>query len=360
MNLHLQPRADVCLLATAVSMPVDLAPAGQRGVVLDQQAVLARMPGVRAEDALRANDTEVATRQWVQDADAIDLAVDAAQRALAKAGLQAADLAGLICASSTPVSISAAMAPRIASRLGCGPGVAQACALDVRAGGMGAVLGWFMAQGLIAQGAGPVLVVAAETPSRFLRPDDVGTALRYGDGAGACILGPCRPGAPTFLGGLSGQRPLGGRPTTVPGRLPPDGDADLLDYRFQKPDREHLQALAGLWAACPGWLAEAFPSAAASTRFVLPYAVSHQQMASVVAGLGAPGASAFHGLRQWGCLGAASPLAALHGLLASGQAAAGDVVALIAAAGNGVWGGFFWALDERVCAAAGEPGCTSA
>jgi len=326
-------------------MPMDLQPTGQRGVVLDHQGVLARMQ-VPTDSPPQPVDPQVQTRQWVQGADAIDLAVEAAVRAMAQANMQAMDLAAIVCASSTPVSISAAMAARVALRLGCSEGLANAAAFDVRAGGVGVMQAWFTAQGLIAQGSGPVLVVAAETPSMFLRPTDVGTALRYGDGAGACILATCAEKTPTFLGGMSGQQALRGRPTTIPGRLPPSGN-DPMDYRFQKPDREHLEDLMQLWAHCPQALSAAFPQAAEATRHVVPYSVSHQQMDTALKALGAPHATCFHELLRYGCVGAASPLVALHGLLASGQAQPGDVFCMISAAGNGVWGGFFWALDER-------------
>lgn len=345
MNLLLKPRSDVCLLATSVAMPMDLSPFGQRGVVLDHQGVLARMH-VPANSSPPPSDPQVQTRQWVQGSDAIDLAVEAGRRALAQANMQAMELAAIVCASSTPVSISAAMAARIALRLGCSDGLANAAAFDVRAGGVGVMQAWFTAQGLIAQGSGPVLVVAAETPSLFLRPTDVGTALRYGDGAGACILAPRAERSPTFLGGMSGQQPLRGRPTTIPGRLPPSGN-DPMDYRFQKPDREHLEDLMQLWAHCPQALSTAFPEAVAATRHVVPYAVSHQQMDTAMKALAAPNATCFHELHRYGCVGAASPLVALHGLLSSGQARSGDVVCLLSAAGNGVWGGFFWALEDH-------------
>lgn len=113
MSLRLPPRADVRLLATAVALPTDLAPVGQRGRVMDEAAVLAHIghvghvghvgvPGAAAANATEPQtplDAEVTTRQWVQDADAIDLAVEAGRRALARAGLQVSELSAILCAS---------------------------------------------------------------------------------------------------------------------------------------------------------------------------------------------------------------------------------------------------------------------
>src|SRR5690606_40321191 len=134
-------------------------------------------------------------------------------------------LAAILCVTSTPPLISAAMAARIGVALGCDEGLCNASCFDVRAGGVGVMLAWFSAQGLIAQGSGPVLIVAAEAASLFMQAGDVGSALLYADGAAACILAGGRDDgdAPEagFLGGMSGQRRMQGRPTTIAGILPP-------------------------------------------------------------------------------------------------------------------------------------------
>lgn len=355
MNLILQPSAGIRLLATAVAMPLDLPPAGRHGIALDNDAVHEAVLGPDWRAQLAAQTVTLGTaasatmqavrhRQHVREANAIDLAIEAARRALLAAGMQADDLAALICVTSSPPLISAAMAARVGRALGCSEALCNATAFDVRAGGVGVMLAWFSAQGLIAQGSGPVLVVAAEAPSSFMRPDDLATALLYGDGAAACILAGGQAPSDTFLGGMSGQVALQGRPTTIPGLLPPQGD--LMAYRFDKPDRAHLADLSRLWDQCPRVLVAQFPQACARTRWLVPYAVSERQMATAHAALGQPDAELVHELARYGCVGAASPLVALHGLLASGRTRPGDVVALLSAAGNGVWAGFFWALQD--------------
>ena len=338
MALTLRPMPGLRLLATAQARPLDLDPAGTLGAELDDAAVCARVG--RSDAAL----DPLRRRQWVQgDADALALAELAARRALEAAGMRPRDLSAIVSATSTPHSISASMSARIGRALGCGDGLDHATACDVRAGGVGALQAWFAAQGLIAQGAGAVLVVAAEAASRFLRPRDLGSALVYADGAAACILGAgeAAPGG-GFLGGASGQAALPGRPTTIAGALPPTGD--LLDYRLQRPDREHLAALQSLWQRLPGELAARCPQAHAQLRHLLPYAVSHTQLENVRTAFGLQAGQVFDELDSHGCLGAAGPLSALHGLLQSGRAQPGEVVALAAAAGNGLWAGFYWRL----------------
>ncbi len=355
MKLFVKPGARVRLLSTAVARPIDLAPQGEHGLVLDNEAVMALVHGVNWREVMAEKAAargaapamplpQVACRQWLtKGAHALHLAEEAARRALQAANLRAADLAGLICVTSTPPIVSASMAARVGKAIGLGVDLNQAACFDVRAGGVGVMQAWFAAQGLIVQGSGPVLIVAAEASSQFMSPGDLASALLYADGAGACVLGPGHANdADTFLGGLGGQMSLPGQPTTIPGTLPPHGD--LNAYRFQRPDRTHLEALLALWAQFPQELARAFPEANARLRHFLPYAVTQRQMDVACEALAAPQATLFHELQQWGCVGAASPLTALHGLLQSGRAQPGDVLLLASAAGNGLWSGFYWRL----------------
>lgn len=352
MNLRVLPVVPLRLLGTATASPLDLptrAGGAPAGVELNDEQVFERVLGPAWHAQLSADEQltksqPARTRQWLQgDATALDLGLEAARRVLATAGLMPSDLSAVICVTSTPPLISASMAARIARELGCTEHLSHASAWDVRAGGVGVMLAWFSAQGLIVQGSGPVLIVAAEASSAFMRPDDLGSALLYADGAGACILAPGAAGEQHFLGGLSGQTLLQGRPTTIPGILPPTG-GDEMAYRFQRPDRAHLQDLQRLWRAFPQELAKAYPLARNELAFFLPYAVTQVQMEAAMSALDAPRARLFHQLNTLGCVGAASPLVTLHGLLQSGEARAGDVIALASAAGNGLWAGFFWRL----------------
>jgi 3-oxoacyl-[acyl-carrier-protein] synthase III len=355
MNLLMQPCPGLCLVATAAARPLDLAPVGQRGIELDNDALHERVLGADWREQVQAKalraaqrglpplpEPTVRLRQWVVGADAMDLGTLAAQRALSAAGMKASELAAIICVTSSPPVISASMTARIGKALGCDEGLANPTCFDVRAGGVGPLLAWFTAVGLISQGAGPVLIIGAEAASAFMLPQDISSALLYGDGAGACILASDGGQTVRFLGGMSGQSLVNGTSTTIPGHLPPSGD--LLQYRFHKPDQAHLADLARLWAQFPRELAQRFPAAAAQVQHFLPYAVSPKQMGIAHEALGQPQALIFDELATHGCLGAASSLATLHGFMQSGRGQPGDVIALASAAGNGLWAGFFWRL----------------
>jgi 3-oxoacyl-[acyl-carrier-protein] synthase-3 len=125
----------------------------------------------------------------------VGLAVEAAARALKSA---AADTAGaVVLATTTPDRPCPASAPEVASRLGL-PNVP---ALDVGAVCAGFVYALAVAAGLIGTGiARDVLVIGADTFSTIVDPDDRGTAVIFGDGAGAVLLRAGDPAAPGALG----------------------------------------------------------------------------------------------------------------------------------------------------------------
>jgi 3-oxoacyl-[acyl-carrier-protein] synthase III len=111
------------------------------------------------------------------------LAVEAGQRALKSAGLDAVD--ALILATTTPDRPCPATAPEVATRLGQGP----IAAFDVAAVCSGFIYGLASGAGLIAAGiADRVLVIAAEVFTTILNPSDRTTRAIFGDGAGAAVL----------------------------------------------------------------------------------------------------------------------------------------------------------------------------
>jgi 3-oxoacyl-[acyl-carrier-protein] synthase III len=112
-----------------------------------------------------------------------DLAVAASKAALADAGLGVEDLATLVVATTTPDHVVPGTAPLVGHRLGT-----HAAAFDVNAACSGFVYGLRVGGALAATGAGPVLVVGAETLTRIVDPTDRGVAVLFGDGAGAAVL----------------------------------------------------------------------------------------------------------------------------------------------------------------------------
>lgn len=347
MSLRLGPRPGVRLRGTGAASPADLPGAGP-GRVLTNAAVYERLlgPDFRAELDRRGWTVDhperrhgIRTRQWVAGESSEDLAALAARRALDDAALAPAELDVLLVATSTPGRITRSAASAVGGALGLG------CpCLDVRAGGSGGLYAWLDALGWLALGARTALVVAAETPSRYLDPADLATAVVYGDAAGALVLERGDPGSgppPGLLGAVLGNALLPGRPFTVPGPLPPEVGPS---YTFQRPDAPYAEGLAREWRATCRRLREAFPAPCEAVGSFVPYAVTRGQVEAAAGAFGAGDGRTVDELEERGCTGSAGPLAALHAARSRGRATAGETLALVSVAGGVAWVGMLWRM----------------
>ncbi|MDX2103530.1 MAG: ketoacyl-ACP synthase III [Alphaproteobacteria bacterium] len=114
-----------------------------------------------------------------------DLAVAAAEAALASAGLSIDAVDGVVLATSTPDNTYPATAARVQAKLG----MTRGFAFDIAAVCSGFVYGLTIADNLIRGGqADTLLVIGAETNSRILDWEDRSTCVLFGDGAGAVLL----------------------------------------------------------------------------------------------------------------------------------------------------------------------------
>ena len=113
------------------------------------------------------------------------LAEEASRRALADAGVAAADLDLIIVATSTPDMIFPSTACLLQDKLGN----VGAAAFDVQAVCSGFVYAMTIAEKFIRSGSHKTaLVVGAEVFSRIMDWQDRGTCVLFGDGAGAVVL----------------------------------------------------------------------------------------------------------------------------------------------------------------------------
>ncbi len=113
------------------------------------------------------------------------LAVEAAQKAMAAAGVKAEDIDLIVLATSTPDNTFPATATLVQSDLG----IRQGAAFDVQAVCSGFLYALVTADALIKAGqAKHALVIGSETFSRILDWTDRATCVLFGDGAGAFVL----------------------------------------------------------------------------------------------------------------------------------------------------------------------------
>lgn len=138
-----------------------------------------------------------------------DLAVEAARRALADACVEPSQVGTIVVATSTPDSPQ----PPVASLVQRALGVDGAAAFDVNAVCCGFVYALEVARTLVAAGSDgrSALVIGADVYSRVLDPTDRRTAVLFGDGAGAVVVGPVADGlglGPAALRGTGSQSHL--------------------------------------------------------------------------------------------------------------------------------------------------------
>ena len=140
-----------------------------------------------------------------------DIALPAARAALAQAGLGAGTIDLLIVATITPDMAFPSAGAIIADELGA----TDAAAYDLSAGCTGFMYAVAQGYGMVAAGlASHALVVGGDVLSRILDWSDRGTAVLFGDGAGAVVLERVSEGG--FLGFELGADGSGGPQLYLP------------------------------------------------------------------------------------------------------------------------------------------------
>jgi 3-oxoacyl-[acyl-carrier-protein] synthase-3 len=146
-------------------------------------AEIAERLGVDVEWITRRTGTDV--RHFLGPGERLaDLATDAARAALGRAGVAPDELDVVLVGTTSPDDMSPHAATLVAGALG-----SHAAAIDVSAACTGFLAALQHATGLIEAGrARHVLVIGADALSRFLDLDDRGSAMLFGDGAGAVVV----------------------------------------------------------------------------------------------------------------------------------------------------------------------------
>ena len=132
--------------------------------------------------------TGIRNRRWISGDETLrSMSASAGERAITNSGIDRTKISALILATSSWLKLTPHGAPSVAFDLGMN-GI-PAFDLTSGCGGFGYALG--VAADLIRAGSAEyVLVIGAETMTVGLDPTDRGTAMIFGDGAGAVVVGP--------------------------------------------------------------------------------------------------------------------------------------------------------------------------
>lgn len=130
--------------------------------------------------------TGIAQRHIVAEGEKTsDLARNAAEQALARAGMTGADIDLIIIATSTPDDTFPSTATKVQHQIGAH----NAIAFDMQAVCAGFVYALDVADAMLSGGrANRALVIGAESFSKILDWEDRSTCVLFGDGAGAVLL----------------------------------------------------------------------------------------------------------------------------------------------------------------------------
>ena len=157
--------------------------------------------------------TGIRERRIASEQEALtDIALPAARDALADAGVDAADIDLLVCATVTPDMMFPTSSALLADTLG----MPKAAAYDLLAGCTGFVYAIAQAYAMVAAGLSQrALVVGGDVLTKILDWGDRSTLVLFGDGAGAVVLEPVDRGG--FLGFELGADGGGGEHLWLPG-----------------------------------------------------------------------------------------------------------------------------------------------
>jgi 3-oxoacyl-[acyl-carrier-protein] synthase-3 len=150
------------------------------------------------EKMMETSDEWIRTMTGIQerriapdDVNTSDMAYEAAKKAISSAGISAEDIDLILVATVTPDQPFPSVACMIQDKLGA----TKAAAMDVSAACAGFMYGVITAEQFIKTGMYKnVLVVGVEKLSKITNWNDRNTAVLFGDGAGAVVIGPVSEG----------------------------------------------------------------------------------------------------------------------------------------------------------------------
>lgn len=157
-----------------------------------------------SDEWIRQRTGIVTRRRASKDVSLMDMAVEASEEAIKKAGIDPKEIGAVLFSTITHPFQTPSAATLLADKVGASP----APAFDISAACAGYCYGIAQADALVRSGmAKYVLVVGGEKLSDFIDPTDRSISFLLGDGAGAAIVGPSdTPGISPSVWGSDGSK----------------------------------------------------------------------------------------------------------------------------------------------------------
>jgi 3-oxoacyl-[acyl-carrier-protein] synthase-3 len=258
------------------------------------------------------------------------LAVEAARRALAHAGISASDIDLIVLATATPDQTFPSSATKVQASLG----IPDCIAFDVHAVCTGFLYALSVADSMLRSGnAGKALVIGAETFSRILDWQDRATCVLFGDGAGAIVLA-AEEGE---RGILATRLHADGRHNDllfVDGGPSTTGTVGKLRMKGREVFRHAVVNLAGVLNE----VLQAAGLTAADVDWVVPHQANARILDATAKKLGLPPEKIVVTVDEHANTSAASVPLAFDTAVRDGRIKRGDIVVLEAMGGGFTWG----------------------
>ena len=307
--------------------------------VLTNDDVIA-IEGIQSSDEWIQTKVGVVTRHFAADDEATsDLAVRAAERAMAAAGVSAEQIGLIVLATTAPDRIFPATACIVQGKLGA----TNAAAFDASVMCTGTVFALDIARRYIEDGSVDyALVIGSEVYSRILNFSDRNTCIYFGDGAGAMVIGRADADEPGII--TSYVQTDGSRYETITAlaggtRMP--ATHETVDGKL------HCFTMdpKGVW----GFATKAFPRAVETVLgqaglrtedvdLIIPHQANINIIKAGMDSLGLPMSKVHTTLEKYGNTSAASVAVTLDEAAREGRIATGDLVVLVGFGGGVAWG----------------------
>lgn len=267
-----------------------------------------------------------------------DMATAAALRAMAAAGVTAADIDLIIVATITPDMPFPSTACLVQHRLGA----QRAAAFDIEAACSGFVYALDIASHFVASHTyNTVLVIGAEKMSSVVDWKDRNTCVLFGDGAGAAVL-QNRPAAHGLLttclgsdGGKAGLLELRGGGSACPATA--RTVAEGLHYLRMDGKETFKNAVNAMVTAATEAL-QRCGLGIGQIRCIIPHQANQRILSAVAERLGAGPDQVFSNVDRYGNTSAASVAIALDEAVAAGRIRRGDLVLMVVFGAGLTWG----------------------
>lgn len=277
-----------------------------------------------------------------------ELAFQAAERALHDANVRAEELDLVILATLTADCVCPSAASVVQDRLGA----THAAAFDLSAACSGFVYASSVAAQFIATGAyRRVLVIGAETLSKYVDWQDRNTCVLFGDGAGAAVYGPVEPGYGLIsfdLGSDGSRADCLGIPASGSRRMITE---ETIAKRLNRIHMDGPEVFKFAVRAMPATLQRSLARAgmtSADLDWLVPHQANTRIIHSAAKRLAMPLEKVIINIEKYGNVSAASIPMALAEAAGEGRFRKGDIVALAGFGAGLTWASCImkWAKED--------------